>query len=147
MRHLEDFRPGERFVTPEIEVTLEEVVAFAERYDPQPFHTDPEAATRSVFGRLVASGWHTAALTMRLWALHGPDVAGGLVGLGVDEVRWRALEPGDRIPVEAEVLEVRRSGSGAPRGTVRLRVLTRNHRDEDVQSMVATMLVPTRASG
>jgi acyl dehydratase len=142
--HLEDLHPGDRFVTPEREVTEAEIVAFAREYDPQPFHTDPGAAAGSVFGRLVASGWHTTALTMRLWVDHGPQIAGGMVGLGVEELRWRPLLPGDRIRLEGEILEVRPSRSGAPRGVVRMRIRTLNHRDEEVQHMVSTILVPAR---
>ena len=144
MHHLEDFAVGDRFETPETEVTAEAIVEFAGRYDPQPFHTDAAAARDSVFGRLVASGWHTAALTMRLWLDHGPQIAGGMVGLGAEELRWGAVEPGDRIRVVGEVLEVRASRSGAPRGVVRLRILTLNQRDEEVQHMTPTILVPSR---
>ena len=97
-----------------------------------------------MFGRHVASGWHTAALTMRLWLEHGPQIAGGMVGLGVEELRWGPLVPGDRIRVEGEILEVRPSSSGAPRGVVRLRVRTLNQRDEEVQHMVPAILVPAR---
>ena len=142
--HLEDLHPGDRFVTPEREVTEAEIVTFAREYDPQPFHTDPGAAAGSVFGRLVASGWHTTALTMRLWVDHGPRIAGGMVGLGVEELRWRPLLPGDRIRLEGEILEVRPSRSGAPRGVARMRIRTLNHRDEEVQHMVSTILVPAR---
>ena len=142
--HLEDFQPGDRFVTPEREVTEAEIVAFAREFDPQPFHTDPDAAAASVFGRLVASGWHTTALTMRLWVDHGPQIAGGMVGLGVEELRWKPLLPGDRIRLEGEILEVRPSRSGALRGVVRMRIRTLNHRDEEVQHMVPSVLVPAR---
>ena len=142
--HLEDFRPGDRFTTPEREVTEAEIVAFARDWDPQPFHTDPAAGPGSVFGRHVGSGWHTAAITMRLWVDHGPMVTGGTVGLGVDEMRWGPLVPGDRLRVEGEVLEVRPSRSGAPRGVVRLRIRTLNQRDEEVQHMVTAILVPAR---
>jgi acyl dehydratase len=142
--YLEDLQPGFRFVTPEREVTEAEIVAFAREFDPQPFHTDPEAAARSVFGRHVGSGWHTAALTIRLWVDHGPPIAGGTVGLGVEEMRWGPLLPGDRIRVEGEILEVRPSRSGRPHGVVRLRVRTLNQRDEEVQHMVPSILVPSR---
>ena len=144
MLHLEDFAVGDRFETPAIEVTHDDIVEFARRYDPQPFHLDAEGARASVFGRLVASGWHTAALTMRLWVDHGPDVAGGMVGLGVEELRWGALVPGDRIRLEAEVLELRPSRSGAPRGVVRIRILTLNQDDAEMQHFVVSMLVPAR---
>lgn len=143
-RTFEDFAVGEVFTTPEIEVTTQEIVAFASRYDPQFFHTDPESAHLSVFGEHVASGWHTAALTMRLWHDHSPPVAGGLIGLGVEDLRWGPLRGGDRIHVTGEIVETRPSSSGAPRGVVRVRVRTLSHRDEEVQHMVAAILVPTR---
>ena len=142
--HLEDFHPGDRFTTPEREVTEAEIVAFARDWDPQPFHTDPAAAPGSVFGRHVGSGWHTAAITMRLWVDHGPMVEGGTVGLGVEDLRWGPLVPGDRLRVEGEILEVRPSRSGAPRGVVRLRLRTLNQRDQEVQHMVTAILVPAR---
>ena len=145
VHHLEDFHPGDRFVTPEREVTEAEIVAFARRVRPAAVpHRPGRRRARSVFGRHVASGWHTAALTMRLWVDHGPQVAGGMIGLGVEELRWGPLVPGDRIRVEGEILEVRPSRSGAPRGVVRLRLRTLNQRDEEVQHMVPAILVPAR---
>lgn len=141
---LEDFHPGDRFTTPEREISEAEIIAFAREWDPQPFHTDPAAGPGSVFGRHVGSGWHTAAITMRLWVDHGPVVDGGLVGLGAEEMRWGPLVPGDRLRLECEVLEVRPSRSGAPRGVVRMRVRTLNQRDEEVQHMVTAVLVPAR---
>ena len=92
-RYFEDFSAGETFTTVEVEVTTAEIIEFARLYDPQHFHTDPESAVDSVFGAHVGSGWHTAALTMRLWLDHGPPVAGGLVGLGVERA---ALGPAAR---------------------------------------------------
>ncbi len=145
--YFDDLTPGTVLDLGTTAVDRDEMVAFSARFDPQPFHTDAGAAARSVFGRHVGSGWHTAALTMRLWVDHGPQVAGGLVGLGVDDLRWGPLVPGDRIRVEGEVLEVRPSRSGAPRGVVRLRIRTLNQRDEEVQHMVPTILVPSRDGG
>jgi acyl dehydratase len=142
---LEDFAVGDRFETPEVEVGAEEIIEFARRFDPQYFHVDPEAAQASVFGGHVASGWHTAALTMRLWIDHGPPVSGGLVGLGAEELRWGPLRAGDRIRAVGEVVEVRPSRSGAPRGVVRMRLRTLNQRDEEVQHMITAILVPSRA--
>jgi acyl dehydratase len=143
-RHFEDFTVGEVFETPERSVSEEEIIAFAEAYDPQHFHTDPGSAHESVFGAHVASGWHTAAMTMRLWVDHAPPVAGGLIGLGVDELRWGPLRPGDRIRVVGEVVETRPSRSGAPRGVVRIRLRTVNQDDQEVQHMIPAILVPTR---
>ena len=143
-RYFEDFTVGETFTTPGVEVTTDEIVAFATQYDPQYFHTEPESAAASVFGEHVASGWHTAALTMRLWHDHGPPVEGGLIGLGVEDLRWGPLRGGDRIHVVGEVVETRPSRSGAPRGVVRLRLRTLTDRDTEVQHMVAAILVPAR---
>lgn len=142
-RYLDDFRVGERIETGEVAVTRAMIDEFAQAFDPQPFHLDDGAAAASVFGRLVASGWHTAALTMRL--LVEGRVLGGtpLVGAGIDELRWpRAVEPGDRLKAVIEVLETRRSASNPARGVMRARTVTVNQRGEPVQSMVATMILP-----
>ena len=106
-RYFEDFHVGETFETPDRPVSEDEIVAFAETYDPQHFHTDPGSAHESVFGTHVASGWHTAAMTMRLWVDHGPTVAGGLIGLGADDLRWGPLRPADHIRVVGEIVETR----------------------------------------
>ena len=145
MRWLEDFAVGDAFETPPEVVPEADIVAFARRYDPQPFHLDREAGERSVFGGLVASGWHTAALTMGLLVRHSPDVVGGIVGLGVEELRWGPLRPDDAIRVHVEVVSVRRSASRTDRGIVRLRVRTLNQRDEEVQHFVVSTLVLARA--
>ena len=142
--HFDDVAVGDRFESPEVEVSAEAIIAFARDYDPQPFHTDPEAALGSVFRGHVASGWHTAAMTMRLFVDHGPPYAGGVVGLGCEDLRWGALRAGDRIRVVGEVIELRPSRSGAPRGVVRMRIRTLNQRDEEVQHMLTSLLVPTR---
>jgi acyl dehydratase len=142
--YFDDVAVGDGFESPEVEVTAEAIIAFARDYDPQPFHTDPEAAAGSVFRGHVASGWHTAALTMRQIVDHGLPFAGGIVGLGCDELRWGALRAGDRIRVAGEVIELRPSRSGAPRGVVRMRIRTLNQRDEEVQHMLTSLLVPTR---
>lgn len=119
--------------------------AFAAQYDPQPFHLDEAAARESIFGRLVASGWHTMALTMRLLVQGGLQPAWGLIGMGADELRWpRPVEPGDTLQAEWEVIETRPSSSRPDRGIVRLRVTTRNQRGEVVLTLVTTVLVPRR---
>jgi acyl dehydratase len=142
--HFDDVAVGDRFESPEVEVTAEAIIAFAREYDPQPFHLDPEAAAGSVFRGHVASGWHTGAMTMRLLVDHGPRFAGGVVGLGCDELRWAALRAGDRIRLAGEVVELRPSRSGAPRGVVRMRLRTLNQRGQEVQHMLTSLLVPTR---
>lgn len=141
---LDDFEVGQVFESPSVLVDEATMIEFARRYDPQPFHVDPAAAAESVFGGLVASGWHTTALTMRLLVDHGPRPVGGLVGLAVDELRWEALRPGSRIRIRAEVTEVRRSTRTPARGTVRLRLLTLDQEDRQVQHAAPLILVPAR---
>jgi acyl dehydratase len=137
-----DFRVGQVFRSASRTVTAEEIKAFASQYDPQPFHLDEGAAAESPFGRLVASGWHTAALTMRLLVESGPPIRGGIIGVAVDELRWpRPTYPGDRLTVESEVLEVIPSASRPGSGRLRLATRTRNQHGEVVQSWVATLVV------
>jgi acyl dehydratase len=142
--YLDDFEVGRKFVTGGVTLTLEGCKAFAADYDPQPFHLDEAAARQSVFGRLAASGWYTAALSMRLMVDSNLHPAGGLVGLG-GEMKWpKATYPGDTLHVECEVLEVRVSGSKPDRGIVTMRNQTLNQRGEPVQVAVVKMLVPRR---
>ncbi len=113
-------------------------------FDPQPFHTDPEAAKHSLFGSLVASGWHTAAISMRLMVESGLPIAGGLIGAG-GSIDWpRPTRPGDILQVEIEVVEVRPSRSRPDRGLVTIRSQTRNQRGEIVQILTAKLVVPNR---
>jgi len=145
-RYLEDLHVGDRFNSGPYEVTEAGIINFAGDFDPQPFHLDPEGAQQSIFEGLVASGWHTAAITMRLLVTGGLNLAGGAVGLGADELRWpRPVRPGDVLRLELEILEVRPSRSKPDRGTVRLRYVTRNQRNETVMTLMATVLVPKRA--
>ncbi len=146
MRYLADFEPGQLFTAGPVEVTQEEVISFASRYDPQPFHTDPVAAEDSFFKGLASSGWMTAALTMRLFAESGLGIAGGLIGRDV-ELHWpRPTYPGDMLRAETEVLEVIPSRSRPDRGMIRVKVTTLNQRDEVAQTMLCRMLVPARPS-
>lgn len=144
----EDFRPGDVTDTGSVTVTREEIVAFARQFDPQPFHIDEEAARRSPFGGLIASGWHTASLCMRLVvALLGPD-SGSLGSPGVDELRWlKPVRPGDELSVSAEVLEAIPSRSKPDRGLVKFRYTMRNQNGEEVMTMIALGLVLRRAEG
>ena len=121
--HLEDFAPGQRYGSGKrIAVTAEEVTGFAARYDPQPFHLDEEAGRNSVFGGLAASGWHTAAMTMRMLVESDFWPAGGIVGAGMDELRWpRPVHPGDELHIETEILEGVADGVEAD-GALRLRL-------------------------
>ncbi len=145
MRYLEDFEVGQKFGSSTLEVSEDGIKRFAAEFDPQPFHLDDAAARASIFGGLAASGWHTAALTMRL--LVGSDVkpAGGIVGAGFDEFRWpRPVRPGDALRIEAEVLEVRPSKSRPEQGMIKLRTTTLNQRNEPVQISVGNLVVPRR---
>jgi acyl dehydratase len=145
-RYLEDLHVGDRFNSGPYEVIETGIINFAREFDPQPFHLDPKRAQQTIFGGLVASGWHTAAITMRLLVTCGLNLAGGAVGLGADELRWpRPVRPGDVLRLELEILEVRPSRSKPDRGTVRLRYVTRNQRNETVMTLMATALVPKRA--
>ena len=146
VRYLEDFAVGQTFSSGRLKMETESIKAFAASYDPQPFHLDEAAARGSIFRGLVASGWHTAAVTMRL--LVGSDLkpAGGLIGASIDEMRWpKPVRPGDELRVEAEVLEVRRSRTRPEQGMVRARLTTLNQDGEPVQAFVVNMVVQARA--
>jgi acyl dehydratase len=144
--YLEDFAPGQRFGgAARIRIEKERIKSFAAEFDPQPFHLDEEAANRSIFGGLAASGWHTAAATMRLLVQSGLKPAGGIIGAGFDEFRWpRPVRAGDELRVESEVLEVRPSKSRPDQGMVKVRTTTLNQRDEIVQVSVGNLVVPRR---
>lgn len=146
VRFLEDFTVGQRDSHGAVTVDAEMIKAFARQFDPQPFHLDEEAATDSFFGGLVASGWHTASLTMRLLVGSGIVPAGGLVGAAVEELRWlQPVRPGETLSIESEVLEIRPS-STRPQGRIKVRTNTLNGRGEVVQTMVSYMIAPSRAS-
>ena len=119
---LEDFAVGEVVASPQrLRVEKDDIIAFARKFDPQYFHLDEEAARHSIFGGLVASGWHTAAMTMRLLTERDTVPAGGSVGLGCDEMRWPIpVRPGDELHIETEVLEIRPSRSRPDRGLVKM---------------------------
>ena len=145
--YFEDLAVGQTFGTGTVTVKPEEVKAFAAEFDPQPFHLDEGAARESPFGGLVASGWHTAALTMRLLVGGELRVVGGLIGMGVEELRWpRPVRPGDVLRVESEVLGLRPSQSQPDRGIVRVRNTTLNQKGQPVMVQVVTMIVPKRPS-
>ena len=145
--YFEDLAVGQTFGTENVKVEPEMIKAFAAEFDPQPFHLDEDAARGSPFGGLVASGWHTAALTMRLLVGGELQVVGGLIGLGVEELSWpRPVRPGDVLRVESEVLGLRPSGSKPDRGIVRVRNTTLNGEGRPVMTQVVTMVVPRRPS-
>ena len=144
--YLDDLSVGQRFTTGEYVLDADGAVAFASQWDPQPFHTDAAAAADSFFGELVASGWHTAAITMRL-AVLGLPIAGGLIGAG-GEISWPApTRPGAVLHVEAEVLEVRPSRSRPDRGMAVVRMETVDREGAVAQVFTVTMVVPRRPAG
>jgi acyl dehydratase len=144
--HLEDFHVRQRFTSGSHAINAEEIKAFARQFDPQPFHLDEEAAKASLFGGLVASGWQTAAISMRLQVESGLPIAGGIIGIG-GELNWpQPTRPGDILTVVSEVEEVMPSRSRPDRGTVRVRSETRNQRGEVVQVLIARLVVPRRAA-
>jgi acyl dehydratase len=145
MRYLEDYEVGQRFGSSKLRVDEAGIKRFAAEFDPQPFHLDDAAARQTLFGGLAASGWHTAALTMRLLVQSDVKPAGGIVGAGFDEFRWpRPVRPGDELRIEAEVLEVRPSKSRPEQGMIKLRTTTLNQRNEPVQISVGNLVVPRR---
>jgi acyl dehydratase len=143
---LDDFSEGQVFESGRAAVDSAQIRSFAAEFDPQPFHLDETAAAASVFGGLVASGWHTAALTMRLLVESDLKVAGGLIGAGADELKWpNPVRPGDTLHVVSEVIEVRPSKSKPNQGIVKIRTRTLNQIDQPVMSFVAALVVPRRA--
>ncbi len=145
MRYLEDFSVGQKFGSGRIKVQAERVKSFAAEFDPQPFHLDDALARDTIFRGLAASGWHTAAITMRLLVESEVKPAGGIVGAGFDEFRWpRPVRPGDELRIEAEVLEVRPSKSRPEQGMIKLRTTTLNQNGEPVQVSVGNLVVPRR---
>jgi len=143
--YFEDFAPGRRFQTAELILTEADILDFARRYDRQPFHLDAEAARRSPYGGLIASGLQTVALTFSLFLETGALAAASLGSPGLDEIRWlRPVRPGDRLRVEVEVTAARPSASRPDRGVVTLAYRTLNHRGEAVMTMTGHQLVRRR---
>src|ERR1700730_424059 len=144
-RYFEDLKIGDRFKSGTYKVTEEQIVSFAHEFDPQPFHLDVAVADKTMFGGLIASGWHTAAITMRLF-VQTLNFAEGAIGLGVDELRWpTAVKPGDELQVEVEIVDLRESRSKPTHGVVRLRYVTTNQQGQVVQTMMASALVLRRS--
>jgi acyl dehydratase len=144
--YLDDFVVGQVYRSSQRKrVTTEEIKKFAGEYDPQPFHLDEEAGRKSFFGEFVASGWHTACLTMRLLVDSEFKAANGLIGAGFDELRWpRPVRPDDELRIEVEVLEIRPTKSRPDIGFVKFRLTTLNQKDEAVQVGVCNLVVPRR---
>lgn len=149
MRTLEDFAAGQVYRgASRARVDPERIKSFATEFDPQPFHLNEDAARASLFQGLAASGWHTAALTMRLLVDSDLKPAGGIIGAGFDELRWPLpVRPGDELRVESEILEVRPLKSRADRGVVKVKTTTLNQRGEAVQVSVGNLFVLRRQEG
>ncbi len=144
-RYLEDLKVGDRFKSEPVEVTEKQLIEFARKFDPQTFHLNHKSAKRTIFKGLIASGWHTSAITMRLF-VHTLNFAEGAIGLGVDKLRWpNVVRPGDVLTVETKILRLRRSRSRPNYGIIRVRGITTNQRGETVQTMLASAMVPRRA--
>ena len=142
--YLEDLSPGDRFTSGEHALDAAQIVEFAQRFDPQPFHLDEEAAKGTFFKGLAASGWHTASITMRLLVQSGLPLADGVIGSG-GEIQWpRPTRPGDVLYVESEVLEVTPSRSRPERAMVVLRSETRNQHGEVLQRLTTRLVVSRR---
>ena len=145
VRYLEDFQVGERWVSAPTVLSEAEIIAYGLANDPQPMHTDPEAARSGPFGGLVASGWQVAALSMRLFIQSGGYGKTPVVGLGIEELRWlKPVRPGDTLTVEREVVEVTRSEKQPGKGTIRTRVNVRNQAGEVAMTLYTLGRVPAR---
>jgi acyl dehydratase len=143
--YFEDFYPGQKFNSLRTyRVLAREIISFGESYDPQPFHIDEGAGRNSFFSGLCASGWLTAAIVMRL-RVESINVHGGMIGAGVEEMRWtHPVRPEDRIRTESEVLEVRRSVSRPGYGIVRSRTTVFNQNDVVVMKSIVNWLAPLK---
>lgn len=147
--HFEQFVVGQIFRSPPFPMERERMIAFACEFDPQPQHIDDDAASASKFGELVASGWHTAAVSMRLFIAGAlPPIAGGSQGMGIEGLTWpHPVRPGDTLTVEAEIVAARASRSRPGHGVLTIRATTTNGAGEIVQTATHAMLVPTTPSG
>jgi acyl dehydratase len=144
--YFDDLSIGQRFTSGTLTVTADEIKGYAAKYDPQPFHLDEAAADKTLFGGLAASGWHTAAMTMRMLVDGGVPLAGGIIGAG-GEIAWpKPTRPDDVLHVESEVVEITPSRSRPDRGMVAMRSETKNQNGEAVQVMTMKLVVPRRPS-
>jgi len=144
--YFEDLKVGDCFKSEPLKVTERQLIEFAHKFDPQMFHLSRKRAERTIFKGLIASGWHTAAMTMRLF-VQTLNFAEGAIGLGVDELRWpNVVRPGDALTVETEIVNLRPSRSKPKYGIIRLSNVTKNQRGEIVQTMLASAMVPRRGA-
>jgi acyl dehydratase len=141
-RYLDDLYVGQRFMSGTRQIDAAQIQAFAREFDPQPFHLDPQAAKGTIFQGLVASGWHTASITMRLLVESGLSIAGGLVGAGA-EISWpKPTRPDSILHVETEIVDLKSSRSRPDRGIATIRCETRNQLGEIVQVLTAKLMIP-----
>ena len=149
MKYYEDIAVGDARSFGHYEVTREEVMDFAKKYDPQPFHLDDDAAAATHFGRLSASGWHTCSMTMAMMVENmRSEKSAGLGSPGVDQLRWKKpVYPGDTLRCETEIIEKRRSASRPEMGIFKSSIRTYNQNDEVVLEMISNGLISTREPG
>lgn len=144
-RYFEDYEVGTVYEYGHASVSEAEIIAFAERFDPQPIHVDTQFAARGPFGGVIASGWHTAAIAMRLVVDHYVSRVASLASPGVDELRWPTpVRPGDSLRLRTTILETRRSQSKPDRGLIRTRAELLNQHDQTALSLVAMNLIRLR---
>ncbi|REL25561.1 MaoC family dehydratase [Thalassotalea euphylliae] len=144
LKYLEDFVVGQKIITASHKVTARQIIAFAQVYDPQPFHTDEQQAQHSFFKGLVASGWHTASLTMKLIVASEAKPADGLIGASIDKLRfYQPVRPNDTIHASVEVLATQVSRSKPAQGVVTIAVSAFNQREEQVCRYISAIVVPT----
>ncbi|WP_042877490.1 MaoC family dehydratase [Cupriavidus necator] len=145
VQFIEDLAPGQKYRSGRLRVEADRIKSFAAEFDPQPFHLDDATARDTLFRGLAASGWHTAALTMRLLVDSEFRPAGGIIGAGFEELRWpKPVRPGDELHVESEILDVRTSKSRPDQGIVKVRTTTFNQDDEPVQVFTGNLVVQRR---
>jgi acyl dehydratase len=144
---MEDLSIGQKFNAGPVTVTEKAIIAFGNQFDPQDFHTDPVKAKKTLFGELVASGWHTAAMTMRMIVEATPKMKGGLIGRQVEKIGWpRPVRPGDQLSLEIEVMELRPSATNPARSTMRAKNTVFNQKGEVVMEMETIVFVPRKAA-
>ena len=146
MLYFEDIAAGQKYRSPTLRIEADAIVAFAAEYDPQPFHLDDAAARRTIFEGLAASGWHTAALTMKLCLASDFQPISGILGVGGELTWMRPVRPGDELHVEIDILETRPSRSRPDQGLVKIRITTLNQAGEPVQAFTPTLFVDRRPS-
>ncbi|NJO36403.1 MAG: MaoC family dehydratase [Rhizobiales bacterium] len=146
--HLDDLEAGQVYLLGSRSLSEEEIIAFARDYDPQPFHVDPQAAVQSIYGGVIASGWHTASIFMRLFVDGLLSRAAAMGSPGLDELRWlRPVRPGDRLDARVEVLETRASRSRPDRGLAKLRCVVADASENEVLTFIANVLFQRRETG